>query len=201
MNKSTFATGRCIRLMRCARPAIDFGLLVLALLLFLYFDEISVRGEIEENRPNRIERALSPPLSTPSTHRENQQKPVSIDQQFSTETDMWNTFSSWLQVAETTSGHCRFETRPELNQTPYALRCMGSSNTTNNRPGKTVGPGTLFESNILVTPEKVARPTNQRNETHDQPVAAENNPVRVSGWINTPSGRRYFDPASKKWLP
>lgn len=197
MNKPIFAMGRCIQWMRFARPAIDLGLLVLGLFLFMHFDNIFMKHQTEENKSKRIATALN----TPSTRVENPQKPVSIVQQFESENEMWMTFENWLQTTEAESGNCRIETRADLNQTPYSLQCTGSSNTTNTRPGKTASQNILFESNVLVKPEKRFRPTIHEKETHGKHAVAEDDTVPVSGWINTPSGRKHFDPVTQRWHP
>ena len=186
MNNSGFLPGQCIRWMRCARPAIDCGLLFLGLFLFMHFDNISAKNQMEKTSSQRIAHA---PQAT-STQKENHQKPVSIVQQFSNEADMWNAFSTWLQTTETAPGNCRIEAPTDMDQTPYSLQCAGSSNTKNNKPEKTVNPNAPFASNVLVAPEKISRHANDENKT-----------APVSGWINTPTGRKHFDPVSKRWLP
>lgn len=197
MNNPTFATDRCIRWMRFARPVIDLGLLVLGLFLFIHFDNVSMNNQPAENKPKRVALALN----APSKHLGIQQKSVSVVQQFATETEMWKAFENWLQTTETESGNCRIETRADLDQTPYSLQCTGSSNTKNTKPGKTDSQNTLFASNVLVAPEKISHSTIHENETHGKPAAAKDNAVTVSGWINTPSGRKHFDPVTQRWHP
>lgn len=197
MKQSTVAAVRGIRWMRCVRPLIDCCLLLLGLFLFMYFDNISMKKQVEKYKPNRVSHAIQ----APAKHVGNQQKPVSIVQHFSSETEMWHAFSNWLHAYEAVSGNCRIETRPDLDQTPYSMQCAGSSNTKNNRPEKNANQNALFASNVLVAPEKISHHTNKKNETHGNRAAAEKNTTPVSGWINTPSGRRHFDPASKRWLP
>lgn len=197
MNNFNLSTGRCIRWMRFARPAIDCCLLLLGLFLLMYFDNISTKYQMEKTSSQRIEHALQ----VPSNQVAKLQKPVSIVQQFSSETDMWNAFSNWQQTNKPASGNCRIETRPDLDKAPYSMQCTGSSNTKNNQAERDTSPHMLFASNVLVAPEKISRPTNHQNKMREKPAAAQSNTVPVSGWINTPTGRKHFDPVSKKWIP
>ena len=203
MNNVMFPACRYIHAMRFIRPTIDCGLLVLGLFLFMYFDRISLQHAAREDRPQRIERALK----TPIKHVENLEKPVSIAQQFSNESAMWSAFSLWLHTTNMASGQCRFEIRSDVKQEPYMLQCGASSIATNNNQASDANAPALFAANVLVTPEKLSRATKQTKstteETEDQSAATvdKEDPMRVSGWINTPSGRRFFDPASNRWLP
>lgn len=188
MNTSNLSTWRCIRWIRFARPAIDCGLLLLGVVLFM---------QMEKTSSKRIAHTLQ----APSDQVARQQKTVSIVQQFSSEADLWNAFSNWQQTTQPASGNCRIETRPDLDKAPYSLQCTGGSNTKNSQAETNAKPHMLFESNVLVAPEKISRPTNHENKLREKPAAAKSNTVTVSGWINTPTGRKYFDPVSKKWLP
>lgn len=197
MNNSNLSTGRCIQWMRFVRPLIDCCLLLLALFLFMHFDNVSRKNQMEKTISQRIAHALQ----APSDQVAKQQKIVSIAQQFSSETDMWNTFSNWQQATQPTSGNCRIETRRDLDKAPYSLQCTGGSNTKNSQTEKNAKPHTLFESNVLVAPEKTSRPTNHEKNIREKSADTKRNTVSVSGWINMPTGRKHFDPVSKKWLP
>jgi len=54
---------------------------------------------------------------------------------------------------------------------------------------------------VLVAPEKTSRPTNHEKKIREKSADTKRNTVSVSGWINMPTGRKHFDPVSKKWLP
>ena len=203
MNNVMFPACRYIHAMRFIRPTIDCGLLVLGLFLFMYFDRISLQHEARENRPQRMERTLK----APTKYTSSQQKPTSLAQHFSSESAMWSAFSLWLQTTNMASGQCRFEIRSDLKQEPYMLQCGASAIATNNNQVSDANTPTLFAAKVLVTPEKISRATKQRKstteETEEKAAATveKEDPMRVSGWINTPSGRRFFDPASNRWLP
>lgn len=197
MNNFNLSTGRCIRWMRFIRPAIDCCLLSLGLFLLIYFDNISTKNQIEKTSSQRIAHALQ----VPSNQVAKPQKPVSIFQQFSSETEMWNAFFNWQQTTKPASGNCRLETRPDLDKAQYSMQCTGSSNTKDSPAERHTNPYMLFASNVLVAPKKISRPTNHENKMRAKPAAAQSNTVPVSGWINTPTGRKHFDPVSKKWVP
>lgn len=167
---------------RVARPAIDFALLLGALLVLMFLQNASPEQQFNETKNLRIQ---------PNVLAE---KALLIEEQFSTETSLWKAWGSWINTNQPDSGQCLIETKPAPIEKPFYLLCFGKQ-----APGS--GSNRSLSSDILDNNVLVA-PKTERATRSSRPTKTAAEPVyRVQGWMITRQGQKTFDPAQNKWLP
>lgn len=167
---------------RRVRPLFD-----LTLLLAILFALITLRNmDIEQQLDNKPNLKIRETASTTET--------LFLEQHFNEESDLWQSWTTWINTLQPGSGQCLMETKSAVVDTPFYLLCFGKAPTD-------VRPTPLFSKaspseNLFVPP--VAPRTIQTIE----PAKQISEPAyRVQGWMITKQGQKTFDPTQKKWLP
>lgn len=181
MSKLTTTTQRIVGF-RWVRPAIDLALLLVALFALIALRNMEIEQQLNQ-KPN-LQFQQSVPV----------RKTLFLEQQFNTEADLWQTWTTWINTKQPDSGQCLVETKPAPVDTPFYLLCFGKepSSTRSNVAINNPLPGkNLFVATSIPTATKA-----------EEPAAKISAPAyKVQGWIITQRGQTTFDPVQKKWLP
>lgn len=178
-----------LRWMRLLRPALDGVVLIVCIVLFLYLN--SLPHDLRQPAVLKQLGAVKPQVQTMAYFQESH----------ASEEAMWASFASWTYTSKSTTGSCRFEATAQENTTAYQLLCAGNpvNKTTPGKPS-TPMPAELPLKHVFVIPK--TKPTlPSRNTAPEETTRPETpTPTVVQGWVNTPTGRKYFDPARQRWM-
>ena len=181
MSKLTTTTRRIVGF-RWVRPAIDLALLLTALFALIALRNMEIEQQLNQKPNLQIQQSV--PV----------RKTLFLEQQFNTEADLWQTWSTWINTQQPDSGQCLVETKPAQVDTPFYLLCF-SKEPASTRSNIAIN-NTLPGKNLFVAP---SMPTATKTE---KPAAKISAPAyKVQGWIITQQGQKTFDPVQKKWLP
>ncbi|MCR2745146.1 hypothetical protein [Limnobacter parvus] len=178
-----------VKWMRMLRPVLDVVFLLSGLAVFVYLQDMS--GNSRQPAPIK-----------PSIEVKTQSQAVAyLEETHDSEAMMWDSFFNWLRDSKTTTGNCRFETTAQEVIVAYGLLCAGNAvdKTKANTKANPL-PAELPIQHVFVIPKTKPTPTSQKTvtKTPDKLVVAP--PVVVQGWVNTPAGRKHFDPAKQRWI-
>lgn len=185
-SKSVYGT---VQWMRVMRPMLDIVLLLAGLALFLY-----AQGKPENIRESAL-------LSQAAAVKPQAQAITYFKESHTTEVAMWTSFSNWVHNSRSSTGSCAFEATAQEDIVTYGLLCAGNpvdQAEQNNKP-KT-GQVELPLQHVFVAPK--TEPTfTPRNAVTKTPEKLEvSTPLVVQGWVNTPTGRKHFDPEKQRWI-
>lgn len=179
-----------IRITRILRVGLDIALLVALLGLFIQLSFFSDSHHTSVLSKQYLANAMKKTKmhSTKTTSVEH------IEELHDSESSMWSSFFEWQGQSNYAAGSCWFMSPNEQYPDKFRLLCLGE----NKQPGVAVKaePIQIF----------VAKTTGQLNKKMNAIKPTEQDgfdvqPPVVSGWLDTPSGRKYFDSVSKQWKP
>ena len=167
---------------RQVRPVID-----LALLLAVLFALITLRTmDLEQQLNNKPTLKIPESISTTET--------LFLEQHFYEESDLWQTWITWINTQQPASGQCVVETKPALVKTPFYLLCFGKAPV--DSPSTRVVSDTPPSENLFVlTAAPSAIQAIEPAKNISEPA------YTVQGWMITKQGQKTYDPVQKKWLP
>lgn len=178
-----------LRWMRLLRPVLDGLVLFACIVLFLYLNSL----------PHDLRQpALLKQLGTVKTQV---QIMAYFQESHASEEAMWASFAGWTHTSKSTTGSCKFEATAHENSMAYHLLCVGNP-VNKTTPGKPLipTPAELPLKHVFVIPKtKTTLPSRTaapEKVTQPEPPA----PTVVQGWMNTPTGRKYFDPVRQRWI-
>lgn len=177
-----------IRISRILRIALDFGLVALMLGLFIQLSSLSDSHQADIFSKQYFNKAMARIKTQPTT--------VSavdyMEELHDSESSMWTSFFKWQGQSNHTTGSCLFTSPNGQFPDKFRLLCSGE----NKQPGVAVKaePMQIF----------AAKTTRQSSSTTDTSKAAKHDKFDkqqavVSGWLDTPNGRKHFDPVSRRW--
>lgn len=183
-----------VKLVRLSRPMLDIAILVSALFLYVYLQDLSNRHQPQNK--TRVSEALKKSVNA-------QQKKETVDiseQHHPEETKLWEGFEVWINNHSGSSGSCHFDLKEQSGLHDFSMRCI--SNSTDKKAKRTAVASLNLEQILSIkktvtTTEKTVDKT--RRKDRNQPAANTPTPV-ISGWINTPSGQKNFDPKNQRWI-
>lgn len=178
-----------VRWMRVLRPVFDIVLLLAGLALFLY----------AQGSPDNIRQSAA--LSQATTVKPQAQAITYFEESHATEVAMWASFSNWLHTSESNTGSCKFEATTQEDTVTYGLLCAGKpvDQTQQSNRSKT-GPAELPLQHVFVAPKTKPTLTSRKAVTKTPEKLEVSTPMVVQGWVNTPTGRKHFDPAKQRWI-
>jgi hypothetical protein len=179
-----------IRTSRIVRAGLDIALLVALLGLFMQLTNLSDSHNTHQQRTNYLASALSNTQSRLSGIESIEH----VEEFHDSEESMWASFFAWQSKTNYALGNCHFMPPNALYPAKFYMRCTGenaqSSMAINLEPMRILVETTRKQSRFK-TDEK--QPTTPENSAEPPPV--------VSGWLETPSGRKHFDPIAQRWTP
>lgn len=179
-----------IQITRIVRTGLDIALLLAIVGLFIHLTNLSDSHNTNLQRKKYLASILSNKQSSPSGNN----SAGHLEEFHDSEESMWTSFFAWQSKTNYASGNCNFMPPNALYAAKFYMRCSGE----NAQPGTAMN---LEPLNILV--ETTSR--HSRSLTDDKqpaiPDQAVEPPPVVSGWLDTPAGRKHFDPIAKRWKP
>ena len=179
-----------IRASRLARTALDIFLLAGLLGLFTQLNMLA-----DSHHVNTLGKKYLADVS--NTLKSRSLEPVSathIQELHDTEATMWSSFFQWYGKAGYASGNCQFWSPNMLHPEKFYLQCTGENAQSDVKIQ--ADPMQLF-----VADKNAKSKTKVLAQESGKPEKSAEKPATVKGWLDTPSGRKYFDPVAKRWTP
>lgn len=196
MNKMA-TVPRWIVQFRIIRPLLDVVVFLCALLLFIHLRSISSMQESKQ-----LQRVQIGKLTAPLNSKKALTKSESLllaEETHASEHDMWKAWVRWIESAKPDSGNCLFEPRWVSGSALFYMACFGNPSNAASLKWKADEP--LFPSNLFVALVKEPETKTTSNTSTDENTKKTTQAHKVEGWMNTSSGRKYFDPKGQKWVP
>lgn len=179
-----------IRTFRILRVVLDISLLIFLLGMFIQLSFHSDSHQADIHSKQYLTNAMT-------TNKLHSTKPTAVEflKEFhDSESSMWSSFFKWHGQSNHAAGSCWFTSPNEQFTDKFLLLCSGE----NKQPGvpAVTEPMQVFVARATIRPSSTpatTKPTGLDNSDKQQAV--------VSGWLDTPAGRKHFDPIAKRWKP
>lgn len=181
MSKLTTTTRRIVGF-RWVRPAIDLALLLTALFALIALRNMEIEQQLNQKPNLQIQQSV--PV----------RKTLFLEQQFNTEADLWQTWSTWINTKQPDSGQCLVETKPidsgcqcRCTKTRCSCHCQNAGNwispasCLDNNPNCTSQNAQTDCTSLANQPCTFNGPARMKNlwpVSHFEPIAAINKSCR-----------------------
>lgn len=179
-----------IRISRIARAGLDACLLLALLGLFIQLKLLSESHDSNVHNTQYLANVWNKKKSRTSEIT----SIAHIEEIHDSESGMWTSFFEWQSTSNHAAGSCRFTPTDGFDPGKFHLLCSGE----NPQPGFSIKiePAQIFVEKKIKSPDS-------KSDTHkpfSQQTPSEK-PLIIEGWLDTPTGRKYFDPVSNSWKP
>jgi hypothetical protein len=170
---------------------IDACLLAGSVAVFLHLQTISQQHHFKQSTPIKLPKAPQSLLHI-------------TEQAHLSETEMWQAWLQWVDTTDSAQGNCQFTTQtPSKTDGPaFQMICQGGSSERYSVSSlSTVAKENTEARQIFVKSVIPPDPPEFKKRPVKTPrTQAETETLTIKGWIETPNGKKYFDPVSKRWL-
>lgn len=187
---ATYSLESTIRISRLVRAGVDICVLVTLLGLFIHLKFLSDSHHAKVQGSKYISHALS----KAKPHSSENMSVEHIEEFHDSEPSMWASFFEWQSKTNHAAGSCWFTSPNEQHPGKFRLLCSGE----NAQPGVPINAEPM---QILVENKNGHSNSKADNSKLTTQKKFAVKPPIVRGWLDTPTGRKHFDPVAKRWKP